>query len=116
MMRLFEEIKTISFVCVKKKIDKNIIIKLLFHIVPFLAVKEEFHPKRNQARQKLATLPVARFQDLASDVYYELTRRYTTSIQNEVKTISTRYVFVLIVIVGTSKFTSYSSNPSRFFL
>ncbi|CAO3592547.1 unnamed protein product [Absidia cylindrospora] len=44
--------------------------------VPFLAVREEFHPKRNQARQKLATLPESRFKDLASDVYYELTRRY----------------------------------------
>lgn len=52
--------------------------------MPFLAVKEEFHPKRNQARQKLATLPVPRFQDLASDVYTELTRRYTTLIEKDV--------------------------------
>jgi hypothetical protein len=44
--------------------------------VPFLPVKDEFHPKRNQARQKLATLPQNRFKDLASDVYYELERRY----------------------------------------
>ncbi|KAI9471911.1 MAG: hypothetical protein EXX96DRAFT_489610, partial [Benjaminiella poitrasii] len=46
--------------------------------IPFLPVKEEFHPKRNQARQKLATLPLAQFQDLASDVYTELTRRYAS--------------------------------------
>lgn len=45
-------------------------------IVPFLPVREEFHPKRNQARQKLATLPITRFEDLSSDVYYELARRY----------------------------------------
>ncbi|TFK44453.1 hypothetical protein BDQ12DRAFT_673015 [Crucibulum laeve] len=44
--------------------------------VPFLPVREEFHPKRNQARQKLATLPTSRFEDLSSDVYYELSRRY----------------------------------------
>ncbi|WVW81899.1 hypothetical protein I302_103898 [Kwoniella bestiolae CBS 10118] len=44
--------------------------------VPFLPVREDFHPKRNQARQKLATLPKNRFQDLASDVFYELKRRY----------------------------------------
>ncbi|RGB39043.1 hypothetical protein C1646_664967 [Rhizophagus diaphanus] len=44
--------------------------------VPFLPVRDEFHPKRNQARQKLATLPQNRFKDLASDVYYELERRY----------------------------------------
>ncbi|CAG8568124.1 289_t:CDS:10 [Acaulospora morrowiae] len=44
--------------------------------VPFLPLREEFHPKRNQARQKLATLPKSRFKDLASDVYYELERRY----------------------------------------
>jgi hypothetical protein len=44
--------------------------------VPFLPVKDEFHPKRNQARQKLATLPDGRFKDLASDVFAELERRY----------------------------------------
>ncbi|KII95770.1 hypothetical protein PLICRDRAFT_34713 [Plicaturopsis crispa FD-325 SS-3] len=44
--------------------------------VPFLPVRSDFHPKRNQARQKLATLPTSRFEDLSSDVYYELVRRY----------------------------------------
>ncbi|KZP11245.1 hypothetical protein FIBSPDRAFT_899136 [Athelia psychrophila] len=44
--------------------------------VPFLPVRDDFHPKRNQARQKLATLPTSRFEDLSSDVYYELARRY----------------------------------------
>ena len=39
-------------------------------------MRPDFHPKRNQARQKLATLPKSRFKDLASDVYYELNRRY----------------------------------------
>lgn len=43
---------------------------------PFLPVRDDFHPKRNQARQKLATLPKNRFKDLASDVFYELRRRY----------------------------------------
>lgn len=44
--------------------------------MPFLPVREDFHPKRNQARQKLATLPRNRFKDLASDVFFELRRRY----------------------------------------
>lgn len=44
--------------------------------VPFLPVRDDFHPKRNQARQKLATLPKTRFKDLASDVFFELGRRY----------------------------------------
>lgn len=43
---------------------------------PFLPVREDFHPKRNQARQKLATLPKNRFKDLGSDVYFELKRRW----------------------------------------
>ncbi|KAI9007950.1 hypothetical protein CLU79DRAFT_777223 [Phycomyces nitens] len=43
---------------------------------PFLAVRDDFHPRRNQARQKLATLPTSRFKDLASDIYSELNRRY----------------------------------------
>ena len=42
----------------------------------FLTPKENFHPKRNQARQKLATLPHPRFRDLATDVFYELERRF----------------------------------------
>jgi hypothetical protein len=47
---------------------------------PFLTPKESFHPKRNQARQKLATLPPGRFKELASDVLYEIERRYPMSV------------------------------------
>lgn len=43
---------------------------------PHLIAREEFHPKRNQARQKLSTLPRTRFKDLASDVFFELERRF----------------------------------------
>ncbi|EJF55728.1 hypothetical protein DICSQDRAFT_130488 [Dichomitus squalens LYAD-421 SS1] len=50
--------------------------RTLVSLVPFLPVRDDFHPKRNQARQKLATLPTGRFKDLSSDVYYELARRY----------------------------------------
>lgn len=42
----------------------------------YLLPKDNFHPKRNQARQKLATLPPPRFRDLATDVFYELERRF----------------------------------------
>ena len=42
----------------------------------FLLPKDNFHPKRNQARQKLSTLPPPRFRDLATDVFYELERRF----------------------------------------
>jgi hypothetical protein len=48
---------------------------------PFLSLRDDFHPKRNQARQKLATLPSNRFKDLASDVYYELDRRDDSLVQ-----------------------------------
>jgi len=44
--------------------------------VPFLLPQEGFHPKRNQARQKLSTLPTSRFRDLCGDVFHELCRRY----------------------------------------
>ena len=43
---------------------------------PYLQGRNDFHPKRNQARQKLATLPKNRFRDLASDVFFELERRF----------------------------------------
>jgi hypothetical protein len=42
----------------------------------YLLPKNNFHPKRNQARQKLSTLPLERFRQLASDVFYELERRF----------------------------------------
>jgi protein SPA2 len=48
----------------------------MLSVVPFLPVRDDFHPKRNQARQKLATLPKTRFKDLASDVFYEIDHRY----------------------------------------
>ncbi len=41
----------------------------------YLPPKRNFHPKRNQARQKLSTLPIDRFRQLASDVFFELERR-----------------------------------------
>lgn len=42
----------------------------------YLLPKNNFHPKRNQARQKLSSLPPPRFRDLATDVFYELERRF----------------------------------------
>ncbi|KAK3047636.1 hypothetical protein LTS18_013118, partial [Coniosporium uncinatum] len=42
----------------------------------YLLPKQNFHPKRNQARQKLSTLPPDRFRQLATDVFYELERRF----------------------------------------
>ncbi|KAF8588869.1 hypothetical protein K439DRAFT_1384048 [Ramaria rubella] len=54
--------------------------------VPFLPVKSNFHPKRNTARQKLATLPQTRFKDLAGDVFFELNRRYPEFKEPEVPT------------------------------
>ncbi|KAF2095424.1 hypothetical protein NA57DRAFT_59434 [Rhizodiscina lignyota] len=45
-------------------------------IPPYLLPKSNFHYKRNQARQKLSTLPPDRFRQLATDVFYELQRRF----------------------------------------
>ncbi|KAL9083712.1 MAG: hypothetical protein Q9159_005612 [Coniocarpon cinnabarinum] len=42
----------------------------------FLLPKKNFHPKRNQARQKLSTLPQKKFRELATDVLFELERRF----------------------------------------
>ena len=50
----------------------------------FLTPKDNFHPKRNQARQKLATLPPPRFRDLATDVFYELERRFPKFVGNDI--------------------------------
>ena len=42
----------------------------------YLLPKDNFHFKRNQARQKLSTLPLDRFRQLATDVFFELERRF----------------------------------------
>jgi hypothetical protein len=47
-------------------------------VPPSLPPKNVFHPKRNQARQKLSTLPPERFRQLATDVFFELERRMPT--------------------------------------
>ncbi|TVY17357.1 Uncharacterized protein LARI1_G004974 [Lachnellula arida] len=49
----------------------------------YLLAKDSFHPKRNQARQKLSTLPPPRFRDLATDVFYELERRFPRFVAGE---------------------------------
>ena len=53
----------------------------LDHLMP----KDNFHPKRNQARQKLSTLPPTRFRDLATDVFYELERRFPSFAGGEIE-------------------------------
>eukprot|EP00842_Homolaphlyctis_polyrhiza_P004569 jgi/Hompol1/5112/HPOL_004157-RA len=43
---------------------------------PFLPVRVDFPPKRNQARQKLAVLNLQKFRGLALNLYYGLEHRY----------------------------------------
>jgi hypothetical protein len=45
-------------------------------VPPYLLPRDDFHPKRNQARQKLSSLQQQRFRDLATDVFCELERRF----------------------------------------
>ena len=79
MTNLYEETLTITVRHLKNKL----VFRLNFSLGSFLPVREDFHPRRNQARQKLATLPSSRFRDLASDVYHELSRRYSHIIMTE---------------------------------
>ena len=52
-------------------------------IPPFLPPRDDFHEKRNQARQKLASLQHQRFRDLATDVFCELERRFPQFAERE---------------------------------
>ncbi|KAK2873462.1 hypothetical protein FQN49_002354 [Arthroderma sp. PD_2] len=45
-------------------------------VPPHLLPRQEYHTKRNQARQKLSSLQDQRFKDLATDVFCELERRF----------------------------------------
>ncbi|KAI5865692.1 hypothetical protein GGS23DRAFT_350738 [Durotheca rogersii] len=54
----------------------------------YLLPEDTFHPKRNQARQKLSTLVPPRFRDLATDVFCESERRIPRFIAGEVPRMS----------------------------
>jgi protein SPA2 len=49
---------------------------LMVFAVPHLPLQDDFHPKRNQAHQKMATLFTTRFEDFPSNVYFQLARQY----------------------------------------
>ncbi|KAJ2707324.1 component of the polarisome [Coemansia sp. IMI 203386] len=49
---------------------------------PFLPVRDHYHPKRNQARQKLATLSLSKFVDLVHDVNEEIRRRFPHKVES----------------------------------
>ncbi|EPY53395.1 GTPase activating protein [Schizosaccharomyces cryophilus OY26] len=49
--------------------------------VPFLPPVESYHPKRNHARQKLASLAPSRLRDLCMDVYFEVQARYNNALK-----------------------------------
>ncbi|KAJ2854731.1 component of the polarisome, partial [Coemansia erecta] len=49
---------------------------------PFLPVRDHYHPKRNQARQKLATLSLIKFVDLVHDVNEEIKRRFPHKVES----------------------------------
>lgn len=44
--------------------------------VPVPPLREDYHPKRNEARMKMAKLPKNAFQGISSDIHYELGRRF----------------------------------------
>ena len=50
----------------------------------FLLPEKTFHPKRNQARQRLSSLGPPRFRDLAADVFHELERRCPQFVGGEI--------------------------------
>lgn len=75
----------------------SITLNAYHHLVPFLPVRDEFHPKRNQARQKLATLPKTRFKDLASDVFHELDHRFPHFQHEEVRITFIRFCSIYLM-------------------
>ncbi len=53
-----------------------LILILIPFLVPFLPIRSDLLPKRNQARQKMATLPDSRFKELAAELYVEIEKRF----------------------------------------
>ena len=56
--------------------ERKALAHLPIDIPTSLPIRDDFHSRRNMARQKLAAFPVQRFMDLLSDVHFELARRY----------------------------------------
>jgi hypothetical protein len=54
------------------------------NVPEYLLPEDTFHPKRNQARQKLSTLGHPRFRDLATDVFCELERRIPRFVSGDI--------------------------------
>jgi len=72
----FQELSTDVYdELLRRKSERQMQHNQVTHVPRFLLPKDNFHPKRNQARQKLSTLPGKRFRELATDVLYELERR-----------------------------------------
>lgn len=69
----FQELSTDVYDELRRREDDRL--QRVRDVPRFLLPKPNFHPKRNQARQKLSTLPIERFRQLATDVFYELERR-----------------------------------------
>jgi len=56
--------------------ERRALAHLPMNIPTSLPIRDDIHPRRNMARQRLAAFPVQRFMDLLSDVHFELARRY----------------------------------------
>lgn len=87
---------------------------------PFLLVNESFHPKRNQVRQKLATLAVNRFKELAVDVLVEIRRRVpaTQSSLSSLKASSFKQTSSSTALLSTQSFdrlvfSGFSTNDDN---
>jgi len=79
---------------------------------PYLLPKAIFHPKRNQARQKLSTLPTIRFRDLATDVFYELERRYPQFIGGSISRVGSPANSVANSIARSGSPSSVDGRPA----
>ncbi|TID14812.1 hypothetical protein CANINC_004483 [Pichia inconspicua] len=77
--------------------------------IKFLPSENNYHPKRNQARQKLAALPNSRFKDLVNDVLHEIGNRLSP--QENFK-IPQKDVNVPTVLPGELPAKGLSKNPN----
>ncbi len=53
--------------------------------MPFLPIRADLAPKRNQARQKMATLPETRFKELATELFVEIEKRAPQVLDSRVR-------------------------------
>lgn len=73
---------TPQFIDVSNDLHEELQRRLYNPELPFLQIRNDLLPKRNQARQKMATLNQERFNELSAELMFEIEKRFPFVLQS----------------------------------